>query len=386
MSNEVVPIVLQKTGLHRMKRKTKWRTTLLIILFVPSVWTSFADAPWYITPIQVKTHTEVLQVYGMFYQDVVSGKDESGQPIKVRFGLHFLRDTLESIRVINQNDVIITNRDGNATRIFDVDHFLTPRGLLQYFRNYRMDKDSSALWVEENDYGSATLGEIEEVRINGPTEGHPVVTGKPEDLMIGKGLYRIKFRTEVECPAEFQSDSEKITEKELIQIFPLLIGVSGGLLHSRYPIKGIYDFSDSISDREEYCDFAASRVSEFEETILRLKSHDIIPEFEEQRNSIVKNYEERLRYLKIMFKWLENDDFDKFSSDVIEFYSDTTVLSILESIRTSDDWLKRFKMMNFQLHNYLNRVKYPFGELNSKQDVLLEKNHLRIVYDPRCQD
>ena len=89
--------------------------------------------------------------------------------------------------------------------------------------------------------------------------------------------------------------------------------------------------------------------------------------------------------MKIMYRWLENNDLEKFSRDVKNFYSDTTILSILESMKPSDNWLKTFKMMNFQLYKHLNRVKFPYADVQSDQKLLLEKNRLRIVYDPGCQ-
>lgn len=317
----------------------------------------------------------------MFYNEVIKGRDELGQPQEFRFNV--LREEFDSITVKNKKDIIIANKDGKTTRIFDVNYFLTQKGL-KYFTKYTPDKDGYTIWVEKNDYGYLTLREIKGIKRNGPTKHHTVVTGKPEDLMLGKGLYRIQFEIPNGCTGEFQSDSPHITEKELKQILRLLIGVPEGL-SDEYPLGSIYDFSESIRDRKEYCTFAKKKIREVEETISKLKDHDIIPEMRGHKNSIVKNYEERLRYMKIMYRWLENNDLVKFSRDVKNFYSDTTILSILESMKPSDNWLKTFKMMNFQLYNHLNRVKFPYADVQSDQKLLLEKNRLRIVYDPRCQ-
>jgi hypothetical protein len=365
-----------------MKRNILHVAQLAVIFSLFFVDLSFADAPWYIIPLKVRTHTITREIYGMFYNEVIKGRDELGQPQEFRFNV--IREEFDSITVKNKKDIIIANKDGKTTRILDVNYFLTQKGL-KYFTKYTLDKDGHTIWIEKNDYGYLTLREIEGIKRNGLTKSHTVVTGKPEDLMLGKGLYRIQFEIPNGCTGEFQSDSPHITEKELKQILRLLIGVPEGL-NDEYPLRSIYDFSKSIRDRKEYCTFAKKKIREVEETISKLKDHDIIPEMRGHKNSIVKNYQERLRYMKIMYRWLENNDLEKFSRDVKNFYSDTTILSILESIKPSDNWLKTFKMMNFQLYKHLNQVKFPYADVQFDQKLLLEKNRLRIVYDPRCQD
>lgn len=59
-------MVFQEAGLRAMKREISWRTTLPTILFIWAVWVSFADAPWYVTPIEMKTRVAVSEAYGIF--------------------------------------------------------------------------------------------------------------------------------------------------------------------------------------------------------------------------------------------------------------------------------------------------------------------------------
>lgn len=351
---------------------------ILLISFLFIVNLSYGDACCHIVPLLIHSEKGDLKVYGQIYLARIIGKDNGGNKLEVYLdSKKFL-----TIAKTDSKNLSIKNQSENIT-IFNVDYFCSANGMFT-FSKYTLDKNGYAIWVNPDDIKYITLDDFTSISRNGKSFYSTIVTGTPEDLMIGKGLYHISWDDPIGCPMEFQSDNPVIAEQDLKDLQKILINIEPGL-SNYFPLLRMYDYKNKIKSREEYIYFAEENLNEFDNSIKALEMQPVPLPFDELKKEIVRIYKERLRFGKILLGWLQHNDFNEFRNEIINFYSDSKILEILDLIEKEKEWNKAYKLMNFKLYNHVNRNKFSFDDIRKLQDELLKENNLRIVSDPRCQ-